>query len=121
MCVAGPLGSSAAPALRAAENAGTATSKSAVTREPSGRRGSGRVLVAPAKGSDFMTRLEFKNRWLVGSEHALRHDGLQEGGYAPTHHLGRPALPRGAQKERHTQRRPRRDCHVQEKCSGKLF
>ena len=36
----------------------------------------GRVLVSSEKGAEFMTRLEFKNKWLVGQDHGLRHNGL---------------------------------------------
>ena len=42
-----------------------------------GQEALGRVLVSAAKGADFMSRLEFKNRWLVGADHGLRHDGIQ--------------------------------------------
>ena len=36
----------------------------------------GKVTVARAKAEPFMNRVELKNRWLVGEEHGLRHNGL---------------------------------------------
>ena len=36
----------------------------------------GRVVVSSVKNEPFMSRVEFKNRWLVGEQHGLRHDGL---------------------------------------------
>ena len=36
----------------------------------------GRVTVAREKAEPFMNRVEFKNRWMVGTESGLAHDGL---------------------------------------------
>ena len=47
----------------------------------------GRVKVTSEKGADFMERLEFKNRWLVGGEHDLRHN------VCSSPHLDAMALP----------------------------
>ena len=31
----------------------------------------------PAKGTEFIDRVDFPNEWKVGDEHGLIHDGLQ--------------------------------------------
>ena len=37
----------------------------------------GRCKVSPAKGTEFIDRVDFPNEWKVGDEHGLIHDGLQ--------------------------------------------